>query len=62
MSCVCSHCQTHPGKPEDQTLIDAKWESLALAPCLDSDFPDDYFLFSAVRALTRYLLGVVDMS
>ncbi|KAI0682256.1 esterase-like activity of phytase-domain-containing protein [Earliella scabrosa] len=37
----------HNGKPEDQTLIDAKWESLALAPCLDPDFPDDYFLFSA---------------
>ncbi|KAI8970883.1 esterase-like activity of phytase-domain-containing protein [Trametes punicea] len=37
----------HNGKPIDQTLIDAKWESLALAPCLDPDFPDDFFLFTA---------------
>ncbi|TFK84975.1 hypothetical protein K466DRAFT_495616 [Polyporus arcularius HHB13444] len=37
----------HNGKPADQTLIDAKWESLALAPCFDSDFPDDFFLFTA---------------
>ncbi|KAI9063592.1 hypothetical protein FKP32DRAFT_1571777 [Trametes sanguinea] len=37
----------HNGKPVDQTLIDAKWESLALAPCLDPNFPDDFFLFTA---------------
>ncbi|OSD08066.1 hypothetical protein PYCCODRAFT_1358178 [Trametes coccinea BRFM310] len=37
----------HNGKPVDQTLIDAKWESLALAPCLDPSFPDDFFLFTA---------------
>ncbi|OCH85048.1 hypothetical protein OBBRIDRAFT_343414 [Obba rivulosa] len=37
----------HNGDPDDQTLIDAKWESLALAPCLDPDFPNDFFLFSA---------------
>ncbi|KAL1943968.1 hypothetical protein VTO73DRAFT_3786 [Trametes versicolor] len=37
----------HNGKPADQTLIDAKWESLALAPCLDPTFPDDFFLFTA---------------
>ncbi|KAI0371998.1 hypothetical protein BV20DRAFT_135428 [Pilatotrama ljubarskyi] len=37
----------HNGKPADQTLIDAKWESLALAPCLDPDFTDDFFLFTA---------------
>ncbi|EJD01313.1 uncharacterized protein FOMMEDRAFT_30029 [Fomitiporia mediterranea MF3/22] len=37
----------HNGKPADQTLINAKWESLALAPCDDPDFPDDYFLFTA---------------
>ncbi|KAM5537133.1 hypothetical protein V8D89_009279 [Ganoderma adspersum] len=37
----------HNGKPVDQTLIDAKWESLALAPVGDSDYPDDYFLFTA---------------
>ncbi|KAH9919965.1 esterase-like activity of phytase-domain-containing protein [Epithele typhae] len=36
----------HNGKPADQTLIDAKWESLALAPCNDPSFPDDYFLFT----------------
>lgn len=39
---------SHSGKPADQTLIDAKWESLALAPCLDPAFPDDFFLFTAV--------------
>lgn len=39
------------GDPDDQTLIDAKWESLALAPIGDPAFPDDYFLFTAVRAL-----------
>ncbi|KAI0635217.1 esterase-like activity of phytase-domain-containing protein [Trametes polyzona] len=37
----------HNGKPVDQTLVDAKWESLALAPCLDPQFPDDFFLFTA---------------
>ncbi|KAH9852586.1 esterase-like activity of phytase-domain-containing protein [Lenzites betulinus] len=37
----------HNGKPVDQTLIDAKWESLALAPCMDPNFPDDFFLFTA---------------
>jgi hypothetical protein len=36
----------HNGKPNSPTLLDAKWESLALAPALDNDFPDDYFLFS----------------
>jgi len=37
----------HNGKPADQTLIDAKWESLALAPVDDLKFPNDYFLFTA---------------
>ncbi|PPQ92636.1 hypothetical protein CVT25_007715 [Psilocybe cyanescens] len=37
----------HNGKPADQTLIDGKWESLALAPVNDPQFPDDYFLFTA---------------
>ncbi|EMD36215.1 hypothetical protein CERSUDRAFT_74243 [Gelatoporia subvermispora B] len=37
----------HNGDPDDQTLIDAKWESLALAPCFDPDFPNDFFLFTA---------------
>ena len=36
------------GDPDDQTLIDAKWESLALASCMDPAFPEDYFLFTAV--------------
>jgi hypothetical protein len=39
----------HNGGDADQQLIDAKWESLALAPVEDKDFPDDYFLFTAVR-------------
>jgi hypothetical protein len=29
----------------DEQLVNGKWESIALAPCLDSKFPDDYFLF-----------------
>ncbi|EPQ52875.1 hypothetical protein GLOTRDRAFT_64673, partial [Gloeophyllum trabeum ATCC 11539] len=37
----------HNGSPADQTLIDAKWESLALAPANDPAYPDDYFLFTA---------------
>jgi len=36
------------GDPNDPTLIDGKWESLALGPCDDPDFPNDYFLFTAV--------------
>lgn len=38
------------GSPNDETLIDAKWESLTLAPVGDPAFPDDFFLFTAVRA------------
>ncbi|ETW75139.1 hypothetical protein HETIRDRAFT_455824 [Heterobasidion irregulare TC 32-1] len=37
----------HNGDPADQALIDAKWESLALAPVGDPQYPDDYFLFTA---------------
>ncbi|KAF8883997.1 esterase-like activity of phytase-domain-containing protein [Infundibulicybe gibba] len=37
----------HNGKPSDATLINAKWESFALASVGDSAFPDDYFLFTA---------------
>ncbi|GLB38603.1 putative esterase-like activity of phytase [Lyophyllum shimeji] len=37
----------HDGKPDNRTLIDAKWESLALAPAGDPAFPDDLFLFTA---------------
>jgi hypothetical protein len=37
------------GKPNDPTLIDGKWESIALAPVNDPAFPDDYFLFTGVR-------------
>ncbi|KAF9483227.1 hypothetical protein BDN70DRAFT_874104 [Pholiota conissans] len=36
----------HNGKPNDPTLINGKWESLALAPVNDPAFPDDYFLFA----------------
>lgn len=41
--------------PSDQTLIDAKWESLALAPVGDSASPDDYFLFTVVSFSIREL-------
>ncbi|KAI0683162.1 esterase-like activity of phytase-domain-containing protein [Cytidiella melzeri] len=37
----------HNGDPADQTLIDAKWESIALARVGDPLFPDDFFLFTA---------------
>ncbi|KAF9556491.1 hypothetical protein CPC08DRAFT_737062 [Agrocybe pediades] len=37
----------HNGDPDDETLIDAKWESLALAPVGVPAFPNDYFLFTA---------------
>jgi len=30
----------------DETLISGKWESSALASCLDPLYPNDYFLFS----------------
>ena len=36
------------GGDSDAQLIDAKWESIALAPVGDSAFPHDYFLFTAV--------------
>ncbi|KAJ3567531.1 hypothetical protein NP233_g6310 [Leucocoprinus birnbaumii] len=36
----------HNGDPDDSTLINGKWESLALAPVGDASFPDDYFLFT----------------
>ncbi|KAB5592254.1 hypothetical protein CTheo_4299 [Ceratobasidium theobromae] len=36
----------HNDEPTDRTLIDAKWESLALAPTLDASAPDDYFLIT----------------
>ncbi|KAF8915283.1 esterase-like activity of phytase-domain-containing protein [Mucidula mucida] len=34
------------GGDNDETLIDAKWESLTIAPVGDADFPNDYFLFT----------------
>ncbi|RDB14561.1 hypothetical protein Hypma_016290 [Hypsizygus marmoreus] len=37
----------HNDSPDDKTLLDAKWESLALAPVGDPAFPNDYFLFTA---------------
>ncbi|KAF9261627.1 hypothetical protein L218DRAFT_869593 [Marasmius fiardii PR-910] len=36
----------HNGGDFDETLIDGKWESLALAPVNDLLFPNDYFLFT----------------
>ncbi|CAE6427449.1 unnamed protein product [Rhizoctonia solani] len=36
----------HNDEPTDRTLIDAKWESFALAPALDATSPDDYFLIT----------------
>lgn len=39
----------HNGGDADAQLIDAKWESLALAPVGDGKNPDDYFLFAVVR-------------
>ncbi|CAE6432243.1 unnamed protein product [Rhizoctonia solani] len=36
----------HNDEPTDRTLIDAKWESFALAPVLDAAAPDDYFLIT----------------
>ena len=51
--CECSASLTlRPGDPSSATLIDAKWESIALAPVGDSAFPNDYFLFTAVRTNT----------
>ncbi|KAI0084970.1 esterase-like activity of phytase-domain-containing protein [Irpex rosettiformis] len=37
----------HNGDPVDQTLIDAKWESIALVRVGDPSSPDDFFLFTA---------------
>ena len=57
MSPFCYHvCAfiTHAcltGGAFDESLIDSKWESLALAPVGDPTFPNDYFLFTAVRSL-----------
>ncbi|KAG7441536.1 uncharacterized protein BT62DRAFT_1042844 [Guyanagaster necrorhizus] len=35
------------GDEDDDTHINAKWESFSLAPVDDPDYPDDYFLFTA---------------
>ncbi|KAJ3797726.1 esterase-like activity of phytase-domain-containing protein [Lentinula aff. detonsa] len=37
----------HNGGDEDSTLVNEKWESLALAPVNDPANPNDYFLFTA---------------
>jgi len=34
--------------PDDEKLLNAKWESLAIVPVGDASYPDDYFLFTAV--------------
>lgn len=48
----------HNGDPENAQLIDAKWESLALAPVGDPAFPNDYFLFTAVSTCTASLADI----
>ena len=50
----------HNGDPADDTLIDAKWESIALAPVGDEAFPDDYFLFTAVSKDVTFRLPSAD--
>ncbi|KDR72255.1 hypothetical protein GALMADRAFT_229077 [Galerina marginata CBS 339.88] len=50
----------HNGKPDDPTLVDGKWESLALAPVDDPAFPDDYFLFTAADNDFQSTQGVAD--
>jgi hypothetical protein len=47
----------HNGGDADAQLINAKWESLALAPVGDDKNPDDYFLFAAVRNLSGFIFG-----
>jgi hypothetical protein len=37
----------HNGPPNDRNNLTEKWESMALAPALDPDFPRDAFLFVA---------------
>lgn len=37
----------HNGVPIDPTLLNSKWESLAVAPVGDPNFPDDYFIMTA---------------
>lgn len=43
-------------------LIDAKWESLALAPVGDAANPNDYFLFTAVRTHFLYHITYLHFS
>jgi hypothetical protein len=38
------------GGDDDESLIDGKWESLALVPAMDESNPNDYFLFVGVSA------------
>ncbi|KAG6841252.1 hypothetical protein C0991_000392 [Blastosporella zonata] len=37
----------HNGDPDDQTNLNAKWESFALGSVNEKEYPDDYFLFTA---------------
>lgn len=46
--------------PTSKTLIASKWESLALAPCEDDVFPNDYFLFTAADNDFQSTEGVFD--
>ena len=45
------------GDPVDATLIDGKWESIALAPVGDSKFPHDFFLFTAASSFSLPIRG-----
>lgn len=50
-SAVCRYIvalNLRTGDPADATLIDGKWESIALASVGDPEFPHDFFLFTAV--------------
>ena len=52
----------HNGKPVDQTLINSKWESLALAPVGDRHNPNDYFLFTFVSLIFYLWYWVTGLS
>jgi hypothetical protein len=50
------------GKLDEKTLIASKWESFALVPCEDNEFPDDFFLFTAVSpTFSKCLACCTDM-
>ena len=50
------------GGDADDTLIASKWESLAVASVQDDRYPDDYFVFTAVRLAGGATRGYTDGS